>query len=108
MKESQLAIKRIDMGECPHCRSKQFYVSEIVKTNYLLNRDGTVIDSEEPAYDAVGICIKCGKQYQMKPVFDGFVPLTPLRKYMEENINIGSNTDPLEVDDINNPMQLEV
>ena len=44
----------------------------------------------------------------MKPVFDGFVPLTPLRKYMEENINIGSNTDPLEVDDINNPMQLEV
>ena len=108
MKESQLAIKRIDMGECPYCKSKQFFVSEIVKTNYLLNRDGVVIDSEESVYDAVGICIKCGKQYQMKPVFDGFVPLTPLRKYMEENINIGSNIDPLEVDNINNPMQQEV
>ena len=44
----------------------------------------------------------------MKPVFDGFVPLTPLRKYMEENINIGSNIDPLEVDNINNPMQPDV
>ena len=28
--------------------------------------------------------------------------------YMEENIDIGSNIDPLEVDDINNPMQPEV
>ena len=108
MRESELAIKRVPAGECPFCKNKQFFVSEIVKTDYLLNRDGQVIDSDEPVYDAVGICLNCNHQYLMKPVFDGFVPLTPLRKYMEENINIGSNTDPLEVDDINNPMQLEV
>ena len=104
MRESELAIKRVPAGECPFCKNKQFFVSEIVKTDYLLNRDGQVIDSDEPVYDAVGICLNCNHQYLMKPVFDGFIPLTPLRKYMEENINIGSNIDPLEVDNINNPM----
>ena len=107
MRESELAIKRVPAGECPFCKNKQFFVSEIVKTDYLLNRDGQVIDSDETVYDAVGICLNCNHQYLMKPVFDGFIPLTPLRQFMYDYIELGNNEDSLKVSDIKNPMQKE-
>lgn len=105
MENNKLAAVRVPMGECPFCKHKQFFVSEIVQTNYLLNRDGQVIDSAEAVNDTIGICLNCNHKFPMKAIFDGFVPMTPLRKFMDDYIDY--DEDILEVKEVDNPMQKE-
>ena len=105
MDNLEMVAIRIPMGECPHCKHKQFIVSEIVQTEYLTNRDGQVIDSMEPKYDAVGMCLNCNYTFPMKPIFDGFVPMTPLRQFMDRYIDY--DEPEFNVSEVKNPMQKE-
>ena len=105
MDKLELIVRRIPMGQCPFCKHKQFIVSEIVQTEYLTNRDGQIIDSIEPKYDAVGMCLNCNHTFPMKPIFDGFVPMTPLRQFIDKYIDYGEKK--FNVSEVKNPMQKE-
>lgn len=100
-------IKIIPKGACPNCASKQFIVSELQHNLFLTNKDGEIIDSSEICYNTEGICIKCGKKYEMIPTHEGFIPATKLRKilydYTSHNINDNENIIPL----IENPMMIK-
>ena len=97
-------------GCCPSCGHMKFVVSEIQHNIFLTNRDGEIIDSKEMSYNATGQCVNCGKVYDMEPTYNGFIPMTPLRKLLYEhtphylprildNKSLG--------DDIKNPMEKE-
>lgn len=105
MIESKMVINKIDMGECPFCKNKQFFISEFARTNYITNRDGEVIDSSETKYDAVGICTKCGKKYQMKPLAFSFIPMTPLRQFMDKYVDYDKKMPEDDFIELPNPMQ---
>lgn len=101
-------VRSIPIGSCPCCGHERFIVSEIVKTEYLTNRDGEIIDSIEPSYNAVGFCLNCNRTYPMKPTHDGFIPMTPLRLFMAKHNNydyFSINEDNYEK--ISNPMSKE-
>ena len=79
---SVVITRPIPKGSCPNCGHKQFIVKELSSTLYLTNRDGEVIDSQEDYDIAVGKCLSCGKEYDMYPAYNSFIPLTPLRKVL--------------------------
>jgi hypothetical protein len=51
---------------------------------FLTGRDGEIVDSKEEKYVAVGKCLSCGREYEMAPGYNTFVPLTPIRKFLYE------------------------
>lgn len=101
--ELENIVRIVPSGSCPFCCHKQFIVSEIQQTDYLTNKDGEIIDSIESIYDAIGYCTNCNKQYQMKPICDGFIPMTPLRLFMDKHIDYSRNMIS-EVDYCRNPI----
>lgn len=75
-------IRVLPKGCCPKCGHRQFIVKEISSNLYLTGRNGEIIDSKEEKYIAVGKCLNCGKEYEMAPSYDSFIPLTPIRKVL--------------------------
>lgn len=81
---AEMLITPLPKGACPKCNKKQFVVNERTSTYYLTNADGEIIDSKEDTHICVGQCVNCGKVYEMFPTREGFIPITPLRKFIYE------------------------
>lgn len=77
-------IRLIPDGSCPKCSHRQFIVREFIANTYLTGIDGEIIDGNEDKHTMVGICLNCGKQYPMASTYNGFIPLTPIRKLLRE------------------------
>ena len=77
-------IRLLPKGCCPKCGHRRFIVKEILSNLYLTGRDGEIVDSKEEKYIAAGKCLNCGKEYDMAPGYNTFVPLTPIRKLLYE------------------------
>lgn len=106
MEELKTVIRTIPIGACPCCGHEQFIVSEIVKTEYLTNRDGEIIDASEANYNAVGFCLNCNRTYPMKPIYNGFMPMTPLRQFMVKHHEYYPKKNN-EYENISNPIDKE-
>lgn len=105
MENLKTIIKRVPDGTCPWCGNQQFIISEIVKTEYLTNKYGEIIDSAESKYDCAGCCTTCGTVYPMKPTNNGFIPMTPLKIFIDNHISPTYKNDYKE--EIKNPMLKE-
>ena len=77
-------MRLVPKGSCPRCGHRQFIIKEIQSNLYLTGRDGEIIDSKEEKYVAVGKCTNCGREYDMAPGYNTFIPLTPIRKFLYE------------------------
>lgn len=78
MKQKLLA-RVVDIRSCPNCGNNKFFVKEALINEYLTNRDGELTDSREIYNNTIGICLTCGKKYNMINAPYGFIPLTKLR-----------------------------
>ena len=97
-------VNIIPIGSCPNCGHKQFVVSEHQINEYLINRDGEIIDNREAGYDAAGMCLNCKCVFEMYPTREGFIPLTGLRKILLDYTPHKPHYEILE--NIDNPMEV--
>ena len=95
-------IRNIPRGSCPKCGHRQFIVKELISNLYLTNEDGEVIDYNEDMHYAKGICMNCHKEYEMFVGNNSFIPLTPLRKLLLEDV-VEAEIIEEQVEDIENP-----
>lgn len=95
----------IPSGSCPSCGHKQFVVMESTINVFLTNRDGEIIDSKEVENSAIGACCNCKKEYNMIPTSYGFIPATPLRRFLY-TLSPHYNPELAEVLLLPNPMEV--
>ena len=100
--DSITVINKIPYKACPHCGKMEFIVSEIQNNIYLTNRDGEIETANESDYNAEGICLNCNEIYKMTAVHDGFIPMTPLRLFMQRHLEVKHEDE--DVITIVNPM----
>ena len=95
-----------NMSACPVCKHASFIVFTSEYNIYLTDYDGEIVDVRELDSSAYGLCTNCGKRCKMMKTVNGFIPLTPLREILFNNI-IASSVIP-DYNDclaIENPMQ---
>jgi hypothetical protein len=78
-------VSIIPLGLCPNCGHGQFVVIESTMSTYLTNNDGEIIDSKEICNEAIGRCVRCGREYNMLSTLYGFIPLSNLRSILFNN-----------------------
>jgi len=99
-------IKILPRMACPYCGNVKWVILEMSANTYYTNRDGKVAKSIENYHKARGKCLTCGREYDMYPAYDTFIPLTPIRKllleFQPEELNKTNNQD---FTYIENPME---
>ena len=80
----EVPLNYIPKDSCPKCGHRKFLVRELVGTTYLTDEFGKIVDSTDGLHLCRGICMNCAYQCDMYPTRQGFIPLTPLRKFLLE------------------------
>lgn len=73
-------------GSCPICGHSQFVVIENQINISLTDIDGNVLETREAEHEAHGKCVFCGNECEMLPTTYGFIPLSPLRKFLYKEV----------------------
>lgn len=93
----------IPIHACLNCGNCDFVVVEYSSSMYDIDKYGSICQTADLDYEAVGMCKKCGTTYKMIPTSDGFIPYTPLRALLFDYcpVNIPETMYP----EIPNPME---
>ena len=98
-------IKVLPRMACPHCGNVKWVIMEMSANTYYTDRSGKVNDSIENYHKYIGKCITCGKEYDMYPAYNTFIPLTDLRRlYLEYRTDELDKTNNQDFTYIENPM----
>jgi hypothetical protein len=103
---SKEMVRLVPIGSCPICGHNQFVVAESELNIFLTNRDGEIVDSSNCSYKCEGMCINCKTRMPMLATPERFIPLTPLRKLLYENINHNELGLSVDEDVVPNPMEV--
>lgn len=103
-------VKLLPKNACPKCGGRQYAVYETQNTGYVTDRFGEIVQYVELGKHYSGKCLTCGHEYaDMVYMYDTFVPLTQMRKFMIEyepaNVAKTNNTDAANSAAIINPME---
>ena len=78
-------IYELPPGSCPSCNHKQFIIHEAQMSRYVTDGNGEIIAHKDTYYNAKGMCINCNKVFEMMPTTYGFIPCSPLKKFLYDH-----------------------
>ena len=98
-------VKVLPRMACPHCGNVRWIVMEMDANTYYTDKYGKIDKTIENYHKYKGKCLTCGREYDMYPAYDTFIPLTDIRKRYLQYIDELDKTNNQDFQYIENPME---